>query len=123
MGPGDTTKTGTKLYVPLRAGLGRRSPYVKDSKYIVFQDQDGAYDDKIHPNWAATDMPAHTETDDANSVPRQLEIAQSNASTVLTWEDAKAYCPNTSTRTAAGGVCLRSAGGLDVSPQRSVDSD
>ena len=89
---GDTTKTGTKLYVRCVRDWGERSPYVKDGKYIVFQDQDGAYDDKIHPNWAATDMPAHTETDDANSVPRQLEIAQSNASTVLTWEDAKAYC-------------------------------
>ena len=71
---------------------GERSPYVKDGKYIVFQDQDGAYDDKIHPNWAAADMPAHTETDDANAVPRQLEIAQSNASTGMNWENAKAYC-------------------------------
>ena len=71
---------------------GARSPYVKDGKYIVFRDQDGAYDDKIHPNWAAADMPAHTETDDANAVPRQLEIAQSNASTGMNWENAKAYC-------------------------------
>ena len=71
---------------------GARSPYVKDGKYIVFRDQDGAYDDKIHPNWAAADMPAHTETDDANSVPRQLEIAQSNASAGMNWENAKAYC-------------------------------
>ncbi|MFQ9503815.1 MAG: hypothetical protein ACLR1G_07510 [Alistipes indistinctus] len=81
---------------------------MKDGKYIVFRDQDGAYDDKIHPNWAAADMPAHTETDDANAVPRQLEIAQSNASTGMTWEKAKTYC-HTSTRTAAGGARLRSA--------------
>ena len=81
-----------KLYVRCVRDWGARSPYVKDGKYIVFRDQDGAYDDKIHPNWAAADMPAHTETDDANAVPRQLEIAQSNASTGMNWENAKAYC-------------------------------
>jgi|GEM_PF-2312636 len=81
-----------KLYVRCVRDWGARSPYVKDGKYIVFQDQDGAYAAPIHANWTAADMPVHTETDDANSVPRQLEIAQSNASTVLTWEDAKAYC-------------------------------
>ena len=81
-----------KLYVRCVRDWGARSPYVKDGKYIVFQDQDGAYAAPIHANWTAADMPVHTETDDANSVPRQLEIAQSNASTGMTWEKAKTYC-------------------------------
>ena len=87
---GDTTKTGTKLYVRCVRDWGERSPYVTEGKYIVFQDQDGTYADTIHDDWIF--LHPHIETEENNSVPRQLEIAQSNASTGMTWEAATAYC-------------------------------